>query len=471
MADEAPALRTATQLAADIAARRLSPVELAGAVLARMERLEPRLNAMAYIDADDALAQARAAEAAIMRGEPLGPLHGVTCTIKDLSDVRGWPTGKGSVTTGSPGAAEDTSFVGRLRQAGAVLLGKTTVSEFGWSAVSRCPLTGITHNPWKQGMNAGASSAGAAVAAAAGYGPLHQGSDGAGSVRLPAHFSGVVGFKPTFGRISYLPVGNNDYQSHIGPLTRTVADAALLFGAMAGPHPWDPTTLDGAVDLSPAALAAGVRGLRVAFSPDLGVATVDPEVAALVAQGAAAFAAMGARVEQVTPPWGQDGPELARGLWSAHMAVHAPLLDRFAARMDPGLVACIRHGARMTLADYLALRARKYAYAVAIGRWFADWDLLLTPACSVPGFDARRLMPADWPKQDEWDWITSWAEFSYPFNMAQNPAISVPAGFTTAGLPVGLQIVGRRLHDAAVLRAATAFEQARPWAEHRPDLD
>jgi aspartyl-tRNA(Asn)/glutamyl-tRNA(Gln) amidotransferase subunit A len=453
-------------MAADIAAKRISPVEATEAILRRIDRLEPTLNAFAHLDREGALSAARAAETAIMQGAPLGPLHGVTVTVKDMMPVAGLPIGRGSHIFAGTIAPEDAPLVTRLRAAGAIVLGKTTTSEFGWSAVSHSPATGLTHNPWAPGMNAGASSAGAGVGAAAGYGPLHQGSDGAGSVRLPAHFCGVVGLKPTFGRIPYLPLPNNDYMSHIGPLTRTVDDTALMLGVMAGAHPWEHTTLDGAMDLSAASLSAGIAGLRIAYSPDLGVARVDPAVASLVAAAAQLFESLGAHVETVTPPWGKDGPELIRGLWSAHMAANKPYLPEWATRMDPGLVACIRSSDGLGLQDYLALRARKYAYSAAIHRWFDDWDLLLTPSASVAAFPVERLMPADWPTHD-WDWL-NWAEFSYPFNMAQNPAISIPCGFTEAGLPVGLQIVGRRLDDAGVLRAATAFEAAKPWAQFCP---
>lgn len=459
----------ARPLAADIAARRISPVEVTQAVLRRVEQLEPALNAFAWVDGEGALAAARQAETAVMRGDALGPLHGLTVTIKDLMAAKDLPLGRGSHAFDGVVATEDAAVVARLRQAGAIIIGKTTTSEFGWSAVSRSPPRGITHNPWQHGMNAGASSAGAGVAAAAGFGALHQGSDGAGSVRLPAHFCGVVGLKPTFGRVPYAPPGNNDYMSHIGPLTRTVDDTALMFSVMAGAHPWDHTTLDGVVDCTPPALAGGVRGLRIAFSPDLGVAHVDPEVAGLVAAAARAFEELGASVETVTPPWGALGPDLIRYFWPAHMSAYAPYLPEFADRMDPGLVAAIRASEGGRVDEYVAMRARKHAYAMAVAKWFEEWDLLLTPSAGVAAFPAELLMPESAP-QHEWDWMTSWADFSYPFNMAQNPAISVPCGFTSAGLPVGLQIVGQRLDDAGVLRAAYAFEAARPWADRRPPI-
>ena len=357
----------------------------------------------------------------------------------------------------------------RLRAAGAIVLGKTTTSEFGWKGVSQSPLTGITHNPWRHGYNAGASSAGAGAAAAAGFGPLHQGSDGAGSIRMPAHFCGVFGLKPSFGRIPAYPVSSGDYTSHNGPMTRTVADAALFLAVTAGPHPDDHTTLPAGPAEYLGRPGAGVRGKRIAFSPDLGHARVDPDIAALVAAAARRFSELGAVVEEVTPPWGPLGPELIRLFWPAHLTRLAAKLPEWESRMDPGLVACIRAGMATSIEAYQLARDRKYAYVSAIHRWFQDWDLLLTPSVSVAAFPTERLNPAHWP-QHEWDWV-QWAEFSYPFNMSWNPAASIPCGFTAAGLPVGVQVVGRRFDDLGVLAAAASFEQAQPWADRRPALD
>lgn len=468
MTDDELCFTPAQVLAPMIAAHQVSPVELVQAVLARIDANEPSLNAMAAVDHEGALIAAGRAEAAVIAGETLGPLHGVTITIKDLVPVAGLPFQRGSHIHAGEIATEDSPLVTRLRQAGAVILGKTTTSEFGWSGVSRCPLTGITHNPWGQGLNAGASSAGAGVAAAAGYGPLHQGGDGAGSIRMPAHFCGVFGIKPTFGRVPYLPVPSNDHMSHLGPMTRTVGDSALLLRTMAGPHPWDHTTLDA----EPADYTDGLAregslvGKHVAFSPDLGHARVDPDVAALVRRGAERIAGLGAHVEEVTPPWGVDGPDLIRCLYPAHMSGRLPWLAQWQDRMDPGLVACMKEAEGWTVSEYVRLRERKLAYALAINRWFDDWDFLLTPAASTAAFPAELLQPAHWP-QHPWDWIV-WAEFLYPFNCSQGPAASVPCGFTPSGLPVGLQIAGRRLDDLGVLRAAAAYEAAYPWADRRP---
>ena len=472
MNDEDLCFTSASDLARLIRAREVSPVEVAQAVIDRIERFDGRVNAFSRFAPELAMRMAAQAERAVMAGDALGPLHGVPVTIKDLFDLEGFVTESGSQTqataTGKQAAATDSPVAARLKAAGAVILGKTTTPEFGWTGVSRSPLSGITHNPWKYGFNAGASSAGSGAAAAAGFAPLHQGSDGAGSIRMPAHFSGAFGIKPTWGRVPHVPVRNNDLVSHVGPLSRTVEDAALFLHATAGAHPLDHTSL---TELAPdftEGLAVDVSGLRVAFSPNLGHARVDPEVATLVAAAAQTFDSNGCTVEEVTPEWGPLGPELGRFFWSVHEAPLAQHLEEWEARMDPGLVACIRAGTGRSAEDYMAMRARKLDYIERQNRFMADWDLLLTPAVSVAAFPATRLQPEHWPEHP-WDWL-SWAEFSYPFNMSGLPAASVPCGWTEAGLPVGLQIVARRGADAQVLQAAATFERAKPWAQRRPPL-
>ncbi len=468
MTQEELGFTPATRLAELIRTKQLSPVEAVGGILARIAALEPQVNAFAHLAPDRAMDAARAAEAALLGGGPIGPLHGVPVTIKDLAITKDMPTQFGSRMMEGNRPAEDTPVVTRLEAAGAIVLGKTTTSEYGWTGVSRSPLTGITHNPWKHGYNAGASSAGAGAAAAAGFGPLHQGSDGAGSIRMPSHFCGIFGLKPSFGRLPAYPVSAGDYTSHYGPMTRTVADAALFMAVTAGPHPLDHTTLEAGPADYQGRLHEGVRGKRIAYSPDLGHARVDPEVAALVAAAARRFTELGATVEEVKVPWGPLGPELARLFWPAHLTRLVSRLPEWESRMDPGLVACIRYGQEVSIETYQIARERKHAYIAAIHRWFEDWDLLLTPAVSVAAFPAERLIPAHWPQHD-WDWL-QWAEFSYPFNMSWNPAASVPCGFTPEGLPVGLQVVGKRFDDLSVLQAAAAFEQAQPWADRRPAL-
>jgi aspartyl-tRNA(Asn)/glutamyl-tRNA(Gln) amidotransferase subunit A len=458
---------SASELSARYRNRSLSPVEVVDAVLRHVERQEPALNAMVVVTHDLARAAAKRAEAAFMRGDAR-KLEGVPVTIKDLQPTRGIPTQMGSRMYEGHVPDVDAPCVTRLYDAGCVMLGKTTAPEFGWKGVSHSPLTGITHNPWKHGFSAGGSSSGAGAGAAAGYGPLHQGGDGAGSIRIPAHMCGVFGMKPTHGRVPNWPMSNNDLATHMGPITRTVADAALMLEAMAGPHPWDYTSLEAPPMDYASQLDASWRGRRIAFSPDLGHARVDPEVAEIVARAVAAFVEMGATVDEVTPAWGKDGPDLLDFFWPAVYAGRLRFLPEWEDRLEPGFVAMVKSTAETRLSEFMAMRERRFAYCQAIHESFAGWDFLVTPAVSTPAFPAHLLQPEHWP-QHPWDGL-SWAPFSYPFNWAGNPAVSVPCGFTAAGLPVGLQIVGRRFDDLGVLQASRAFEQARPWAGHRPPL-
>lgn len=468
MHDDDLGFMPATELAELIRTKKISPVEYTAALLRRIEALEPRVNAFAHLAADQAMDAARTAEAALMSGARIGRLHGIPATIKDLVITKDMPTQSGSLIFKGHQPAEDSPVVPRLRDEGAIILGKTTTSEFGWTGVSHSPLTGITHNPWKFGYNAGASSAGAGAASAAGYGPLHQGSDGAGSIRMPSHFCGVFGIKPSFGRVPYYPVGVGDLTSHMGPMSRTVADSALMLEVMAGPHPLDYTTLEAGPAHYLARLHEGIKGKKIAYSPDLGHARVDPEIAALVRKAAERFGELGATVEEVKTAWAAPGPELVRFFWSAHLTRLQPYLEKWESQMDPGLVACIKASENVSVAEYQAARERKMPYIANIHRWFEDWDFLLTPSVSVAAFPAEKLMPDHWP-QHAWDWV-SWAEFSHPFNMSWNPAASVPCGFTAEGLPVGLQIVGKRFDDLGVLQTAAAFEEAQPWADKRPSI-
>ncbi len=465
-----PALLPATTLAAEIRARRLSPVELATATLDRIARFEPRLNAFARpVNPDRVLAHARAAEQKLMSGDPIGPLHGVPTTIKDLYWTTEDLTEGGSHTGKGFQAPQNAPLVARLLDAGAIVIGKTTTPESGWKGVSQSPLTGITHNPWRHGFNAGASSAGAGAAAAAGFGPLHQGGDGAGSIRMPAHFCGIFGLKTSYGRIPQFPVPTGDYTSGPGPMTRTVADSALMLKVMAGPHWIDHTSAESPPPDYPSRLHASMKGKRIGWSPDLGHARVDPEIAALTKAAVRHFETLGATVEEFTPAWGPQGPDLIRFFWPAHMSRFLRHVPQYGDRLDPGHIACAREGASITIADYQAARERKYAYTRAIAETFTRYDFLLTPSCSVAAFPAHLLQPEHWP-QHPWDWLM-WAEFLYPFNLAGFPAANLPCGFTKDGLPVGLQIAGPRFDELGILQASAAFEQAAPWAASYDRLD
>ena len=458
----------ATTLAAMIRAKKLSPVELTRAVLTRLEKLNPRLNAFCTPTPELAVAEAKRAEDAVMKGGQLGPLHGLPYSVKDLSFTKGIRTMSGSHIFASRVPDVDAPFVRRLRDAGGVMLGKTTTPEFGWKGMGDSPLTGSTRNPWNLAMTTGGSSAGAGAAAAAGIGPLHHGSDGAGSIRIPSSFCGIFGLKPSYGLVPMYPVSNNDHSSHNGPMTRTVADAALMLSVMAGPDEWDRTSLPGPVDDYVGKLGAGVRGLRVAFSPSLDGLRVDPEVAAVVADSVKTFEALGCTVEEVKANFA-DSYEMIRMMWNAHEAGnYARYLPEFRDRMDPGLVESIEDGLRYSVVDYIDMRGRKLAYWDSVRPLFETYDLLLTPSLSVTAFTCGRINPEHWPQpSNKWDWL-AWASFSYPFNFTGQPAASVPAGFTPQGMPVGLQIVGRRFADLTVLQASAAFEAARPWAARRP---
>ncbi len=457
----------ATELLARYHDRSLSPVEVIDAVLRHIERQEPALNAMVLLTGDTARAEARSAEAAYRNGTAR-KLEGVPVTIKDLQQTKGVPTQMGSLMFQGHVPDVDTPCVARLHDAGSIMLGKTTAPEFGWKGVSQSPLTGITHNPWRHGLSAGGSSSGAAAGAAAGYGPLHQGGDGAGSIRIPAHMCGVFGIKATHGRVPCWPMSNNDLATHLGPISRTVADSALMLQVMAGPHPWDYTSLEAPPLDYAALLRTSLRGKRIAFSPDLGHARVDPEVAGLVAQATEAFTAMGAVVETLEPPWGKLGPELFDFFWPTVFSGRLRFLPEWEDRLDPGLVAMIKTAKDIKVSDFMVMRERRFAYCQQIHEFFTEWDFLLTPSASTPAFPADQLQPSHWP-QHPWDGL-AWAPFSYPFNWSGNPAVSVPCGFTADGLPVGLQIVAPRFDDLGVLQASYAFEQARPWAAHRPPL-
>ncbi|MFD0905060.1 amidase [Actinomadura sediminis] len=458
-----PADLTAAELAGEYRAGALSPVEAAAAVLARIERDDPGINAFCLVDPDTTLEMARASAERWRRGTPLGPLDGVPVSIKDVLLTEGWPTRRGSTTIDPSGPwTEDAPSVARLRERGAVFAGKTTTPEFAWKGVTDSPLTGVTRNPVDPSRTAGGSSGGAAAAVAAGMAPLALGTDGGGSVRIPASFTGTFTLKPTYGLIPHYPASPFGTLAHIGPMTRTVADAELLLDAVCGPDPRDWSALappSGPFHAPAAERRPDLTGLRVAYSPALGFAKVDPEVAALVAAAAEVFTELGAKVEEADPGFG-DPVEEFEVLWFAGAAKVVEHLtpERFAA-LDPGLREICEQGARYSALDYLAATARRMELGRVMGLFHERYDLLLTPTMPIPAFEAGVEVPAGSPSP-RW---TGWTPFTYPFNMTQQPAASVPCGTTAAGLPVGLQVVGARHADALVMRACSAFEEARPW--------
>lgn len=461
----------ATELAALIRARKVSPVEVTEALLARIERLNPPLNAFCTVTPEPARRAAKDAEISVMKGEPVGPLCGVPVSLKDLIFTRGVRTTGGSRLYEEFIPEEDAVAVERLKAAGAILLGKTNTAEFGHKGVTDNPLFGITRNPWRLACTPGGSSGGAGAAVAAGLGPLALGTDGGGSVRIPAAFSGIYGLKPSFGRIPSYPDFPATWQtlSHVGPLTRTVRDAALLLDVLAGPDDRDRHSLPAEPGPYLAACDAPVRGLSVAWSADLGYAAVDPEVARVAEEAAAVFETLGCHVEVVNPGW--ENPEQAFFTLVA-AETYAGLADRFDRwrdRMDPTLVRFLERGQAVTTVEYLRASARRAAFWQEVQVFLARFDLFLTPTLAVPPFAVESLGP----RQIAGRRVSplGWMPFTYPFNLTGQPAASIPAGFTADGLPVGLQIVGRRHDDRTVLAASAAFEAARPWITRRPPLD
>ncbi len=456
--------------------RQLSPVEVVDAVLDRIHALDPVLHAFCTLTEDQARADAQAAEAALMRGEALGPLHGVPVSIKDLICTQGIRTAAGSKAYETLVPDEDDIVVERLRAAGAIILGKTNVPEMGYGGVGQNDVFPTTRNPWNLDMTSGGSSAGSAAAVATGMGSLTLGSDGAGSVRGPASFCGLVGVKASFGRVPLYPgcrdpryPGLSSFESveHIGPLTRTVEDAALLLSVIAGPDDRDRHSLPEANFDWLEVLGQGVKGLKIAYSADLGYAKVDREVRDLTAKAAQVFA------DHLQCEVVEDHPDLG-DLSDTFMTMIMRDSDLTGMRALaakglitlPYLVAAVQHD--WTGAAFTDAAMTRQAVANTMWRFMRRYDLFLTPTVSTPAFALGRYGPATIEGQEPGPKDAS--PFTFPFNWTGQPAVSVPAGWTEGGLPVGLQIVGGHLADALVMRAAAAYEAAHPWKDRWPSL-
>jgi len=461
--------RSATELAAMIRERSVSPVEVTDTVLERIERLNPSLNAFCLIAHESARAAAREAEIALIKDEPIGPLHGVPVSIKDVIFTRGLTTTGGSRMFAEVTPSEDAVPVARLRAAGAVILGKTNTSEFGHKAVTDNRLFGATRNPWNPAYTPGGSSGGAAAAVSTGQGPIGLGTDGGGSVRIPAAFCGLYGFKPSYGRVPNYP-GFPGWEcfSHTGPITRTVRDAAVVLDVIAGGDDRDLDSLPGGPEGYLDACDENVKGLHVAWSPDLGYAPVDPEVARICEDAAAHFESLGCHVEVVNPGWPSPEAAFSTMVAAQFYAAWADRLPEAESVMDPTLVKFVRRGGGITARQYLDARAWMDAFWLEVLAFLARFDLLLTPTAAVAPFAVAGPPPREIGGQQVS--VLGWMPFTYPFNITGQPAASVPAGSTSTGLPVGLQIVGRRTADRTVLAASAAYEAANPWRDRRPPV-
>jgi aspartyl-tRNA(Asn)/glutamyl-tRNA(Gln) amidotransferase subunit A len=450
--------------------KRFSPVEVTEAILARIERLNPALTAYITVTGDLAMAQARAAERALADGDDR-PLTGIPISIKDLTPTNGVRTTRGSLIDPEWVPDFDAVFVERVLAAGAVMLGKTNTPEFGWKGDSGNRIVGPTHNPWRPGRTAGGSSGGAAAAVATGLGPLAQGSDGAGSIRIPAAFCGVFGLKPSFGLVPQYPPSAVGDLSHLGPITRTVRDAALLLDVVAGEHPRDRLSWSSGITYLAAIEAAPElpAGLRVAWSADLGSVPLEPAVREVVEAAAQRFTELGCIVEAVDPPADLPDPwDIVHPLWAAAMAgLHHEDLADVRDRLDPGRLSVIERARSLSASAVVAAQLARHRYYEGMRRFMEEWDLLLTPALPITAFAAGDDHPgtvAGRPVE-----YLSWTPFTYPFNLTGQPAASVPCGVVD-GLPVGLQIVGRPHDDLGVLRAAAAVEAIAPWADTWPPI-
>jgi len=465
-------LTPATELAAAIRSRDVSPVDIVEAVLARIEALNEQVNAFITVDADGALESARAAEAAVMAGEELGPLHGLPVSIKDLEPVAGLRCTYGSKFFEANIADIDGIVTERTKAAGGIIIGKTNACHSGHKDMCDNLIGPPCRNPWKLDRTSGGSSGGAGAAVAAGLGPLAQGSDGAGSIRIPAALCGTFGLKPSFGRIPHWP-NKTSWRAiaHDGPMTRTVADAALYLQALAGPDPRDPVSIDSSPDDYVAAVAQPVeamKGLRVAWSEDLGYAAVDPEVRELTRRAAERFSDLGCHVEAVDPGWDNPQEAFARDYHAQIAWKMSPDYDKQPDYFEPSLAFMIEAGRNVSAEEIVLGGVFRTNFYHQVREFFQRYDLLMTPQMPIGAWSVEQG-----PREIDGIHTPSMFDrlpFTVPFNWSGYPAASVPCGFTSEGLPVALQVVGRWHADSQVLQAAASFEQAAPWAHRWPAL-
>ena len=461
------AYATAQEIKASIVRKEISATEVMAETLSRMEALEPALNAFVTPMPEQAMEAARAADRLLAEGGEPGPLQGVPISVKDLINVGGVRTTFGSRTMENNLVQEDAPSVERARAAGACVIGKTTTTEFGCKAGGGdSPLSGVTRNAWDTSKTTGGSSAGAATSIAAGVTPFALGTDGGGSIRIPASFCGVFGMKAQFGRVPVFPTSATPTLGHVAPMARSVRDAALLLGVISGFDGRDPASISGPVPDYLAACDAPVEAMRVAWSPTLGYARPVPEVLEITKDAVRAFEGFGCSVELVEEVMGDPVD-----LWNAEFYAGAGTRLKDALRntpelLDPAVVEVLQGALQGTLEEYYSKVFARYELREKVRRFFESYDLLLTPTLPVPPFGAGVDVPPELPERS----IVSWVYYTYPFNLTGNPAASIPCGFTADNLPVGLQAVAATNHEADLLRLCAAFESAQPWANSYPEL-
>ena len=463
------AFLSAVELAALMRSRRVSPVEVMKLTLARIERINPTLNAFVTMQAEEAMCSAAKAEDALMRGESVGPLFGVPLHVKDNLFVAGSRTTFGSKLMERNVTSDDCPAVERLRKAGMIIIGRTNTPEYGWKGVTDNRVFGITRNPWNTALTPGGSSGGASAAVAAGLGPIGLGTDGGGSLRIPASFCGVFGFKASFGRIPNWPGSGGAMLRHIGAITRTVGDMAAALDVLAGPDSRDLLSLPATGECYVANHECGIRGKRIAYSPNLGYARVEPEVAAIGQRAAERFAEAGAIVETVQLDWRDPYDAWSVFFFGTVAASLEKKLPTEGELLDPGLRGVVEQGLKLRGVDFANALAARHDFWESVRRVYERFELLLCPTLPVPPF-AVGQDDAD-PLDGETEKLGSlqWTRFTYPFNLTGQPAASVPAGWTKSGLPVGLQIIGNRFDDLLVLQAARAWERVQPWHHLKPN--
>jgi len=450
---------SASEMRLRVARKDISPVALTQRALARADEVQPKLNAFFELMPEDAMAAAQAAEDAVMQGDGLGVLHGIPLSVKDLIAVGGARFALGSKTMAENIAAEDAPAVERARAAGGIVIGKTTTSEFGCKPVGDSPLTGITRNPWDTDKTPGGSSAGAAASVAAGVTPFALGTDGGGSVRIPSSFTGLAGIKGSFARVPVWPTSATPTLAHVGPLARSVRDAALLFSAIAGYDARDPFSIAGPVPDVLGACDESVEGLRVAWSPTLGYARPNADVVAVVEAAVRKFEDAGAIVEQVDDVFEADPADLWTAEFYAGVGIKLrDFLENKRDMLDPAVADILEPALDQDMQDYYTKVFSRYALRDRMTELFTRYDVLLSPVLPVSSLEVGKNIPDTHADRN----LVSWVYYTYPFNLTGQPAGAVCAGLSADGMPVGLQAVGRYLDEATVVRAMAFVERMQP---------